>query len=145
MKQLQTTLRKAFSTNFMLYFQSHASHVNVTGRNFVSDHSILDSIYTDAQSNIDTYAEFMRTLGMMMPTMLSDVITQSELPDRFLTSGNVLAKVEECIDCQIEILVELYELAEEAKEFGLSGYVQERLVTHKKQCWMLESITGEKK
>jgi starvation-inducible DNA-binding protein len=129
----------------MLYFQSHAAHVNITGRNFYGDHELLNDIYTDAQSNIDVYAEHMRTVGCHMPSILKDVIQDSELPDTFTTSGNILSKIEECIDTQIDVLTELYKVAEAENEFGVSGFVQERLVAHKKQCWMLEAITGGKK
>jgi DNA-binding ferritin-like protein len=143
MTKLQNTLRRAFSTNFMLYFHAHASHVNTVGRNFASDHEFLGKIYEFYQDQIDTYAEFMRTLECKMPSVMADIIAQSEIGDTFTTTGNLFKKLDNDIDILTQVLVELYELAEEAKEFGLSGYVQEQLIQSKKFCWMLDAIKGE--
>lgn len=142
MNTLQTTLRRVFCTNFMLYFQSHVAHVNVVGRNFVSDHAILQEIYEDAQENIDTYAEYLRICGTTMPELLDDIMLYSEIQDGIdgKTASLYLNHVYNIIDIMLECLKMMYEVAEEADELGLSNFIQDRIDVHRKQCWKLSAI-----
>lgn len=146
MNKLQTILQRAFCTNFMLYYSSHVAHVNITGRNFQSDHLFLQGIYEDAQENIDTYAEFMRTIQCKMPDNLTSVITFSEISDDH-TAGSadkLLNIIDEHIATMLEVLEELYTECEAAWEYGLSNYAQDRMIVHRKQYWQLCSILGKK-
>lgn len=146
MTKIQNTLQRAFATNFMLYYISHVAHVNIVGRNFYNDHQFLDSIYSDAQDNIDTYAEFIRTVDAFMPTKLSKVIDLSEINDT-PTDGDcdqILKIVQDAIESMLIALEHLYDASEKAREYGLSNYAQDRMVVHRKQKWMLESILKTK-
>ena len=142
MNKLQTTLRRTFCTNFMLYFQSHVAHVNVVGRNFMSDHKILKEIYKDAQENIDAYAEQLRICGTTMPELMEDITMCSEIQDGIdgKNASLYLNHVYNMIDIMIECLKMMYEVAEEAGELGLSNYIQDRIEVHRKQCWKLSAI-----
>lgn len=146
MNKLQTILQRAFCTNFMLYYSSHVAHVNTVGRNFQQDHAFLNSIYDDAQDNIDTYAEFLRTIGAKMPDTLSSVVTFSEISDDATrgSADKLLLIIEDNIEIMLEVLDELYTICEKEKEFGLSNYAQDRMIVHKKQLWMLTSMIGKK-
>lgn len=130
----------------MLYYSSHVAHVNTTGRNFQSDHLFLGGVYEDAQSNIDTYAEFMRTIGAKMPDNLTSVITFSEIDDDHTkgSADKLLKTIDEHIECMLEVLEELYLACESAKEYAISNYAQDRMAVHKKQYWQLCSILGKK-
>lgn len=146
MNKLQTILQRAFCTNFMLYYSSHVAHVNTTGRNFQSDHLFLGGVYEDAQANIDTYAEFMRTIYCKMPDNLTSVITFSEIDDNHTkgTADKLLATIDEHIECMLEVLEELYLACEAAEEYAISNYAQDRMAVHRKQYWQLCSILGKK-
>jgi DNA-binding ferritin-like protein len=145
MNKLQQTLSKAFSTNFLLYYSSHVAHVNTTGRNFAADHELLGKIYEDAQDQIDTYAEFLRTIQAKMPDDLATVITKSEIGDEHTrgSATTLLKIVYENVEIMLEVLDKLYREAEHADELGLANYAQDRMTAHKKFCWMLRSIVGE--
>jgi starvation-inducible DNA-binding protein len=141
MNKLQQILTKAFSTNFMLYYSSHVAHVNIVGRNFTADHQLLGKIYEDAQEQIDTYAEFMRTVECFMPTNLTTAIVTSEIGDVDVegNSTKLLDIIYDNTETMLEVLKSLYDAAESAGELGLSNYVQDRMVIHRKFCWMLKS------
>ena len=49
----QEQLTQIFKNNFVAYFRSHAAHVNITGRNFRSDHKLLEGVYERRQEQID--------------------------------------------------------------------------------------------
>ena len=50
-------LIQVFNDNFTAYFRSHVAHVNIMGRNFLSDHKLLEKVYEDLQEQIDSIAE----------------------------------------------------------------------------------------
>jgi DNA-binding ferritin-like protein len=126
----------------MLYFQSHVAHVNITGRNFMSDHKILKEIYEDAQENIDAYAEYLRICDTTMPDLMEDVTLCSEIQDGIdgKSADAYLNHVYDIIEIMLDCLKIMYDVAEEEDELGLSNYIQDRIDVHRKQCWKLRSI-----
>ena len=139
-------LHQALAENFAIYFSSHVAHVNTQGRTFVSDHKLFKGIYEDAQANIDTYAEFLRTRKEYMCDNLLDIIQQSSITAGWMgpqTADDYIEGLYDRIEAFVDTLADLYRAAEAAGDYGLSGYMQERLTTHKKQCWMLRAIIND--
>lgn len=139
MKQLNQVLTAAFSSNFALYYISHAAHVNVVGRNFQSDHALFAGIYEDLQEQIDVYAEFLRTIDGFMPYKLTSVVKDSVVSVGIDKDCDFIQYISKENKAMIDCLELLYEEAEKANELGLSNYVQDRLVAHKKFAWMLKA------
>ena len=139
MKQLQQVLTAAFSSNFLLYYLSHVAHVNVVGRNFTADHLLFGGIYEDLQSQIDTYAEFLRTCDCFMPRSLRSVVRDSVVAVQLDEDCDFIACILKENTRMIDCLELLYEEAEKAGDLGLSNYVQDRLVAHKKYSWQLKA------
>ena len=79
MTDLKTKLTEVFCDNFVAYYRAHSCHLNITGRNFTSDHKLLQKIYEDAQENIDTIGELLRTIGEKAPETIADILEGSEL------------------------------------------------------------------
>ena len=44
LQNLHDVLEQVYATNFVAYQRAHASHMNVRGRNFMSDHKLLGKI-----------------------------------------------------------------------------------------------------
>jgi ferritin-like protein len=84
---LQTVLEETFSANFVSYYRSHVAHVNIVGRNFASDHKLLQKVYEYFQGNIDILAEKLRTIRATMPMDLNTVCAISPIGD-FPTVGD---------------------------------------------------------
>ena len=134
-------LTQVFYNNFVAYYRSHAAHVNVTGRNFRSDHKLLGGVYERRQAEIDKIAEILRTMGEFMPTSIVDVCENSTIPtDAIEGSADELL---EAVMMDLEhLLGDFKELIEIASEEGLeevSNYAQDQALDLEKSIWMLRS------
>ena len=134
-------LIEIFNNNFVAYFRSHAAHVNVTGRNFRSDHKLLEGVYTRRQEQIDKIGEILRTMQEYMPCSIQDVIADATIPtDAIEGKANVLL---ETVMMDLEHLLEDYkQLIVIASAEGLeeiSNYGQDQALDLEKSIWMLRS------
>jgi DNA-binding ferritin-like protein len=132
-------LLQVFYNNFTAYYRSHVAHVNIVGRNFASDHKLLEGIYEDLQSQIDTIAELLRTLDEFMPSEIQFVLNDSTISTAIFegTSTELIAGVRD----DLETLKGFYEdLMEEAEADGhkeIANYAQDRILAIAKHIWML--------
>ena len=142
---LDTALQQLFATNFVAYYRAHVAHVNVTGRNFVSDHKMLGRIYEDLQAAIDPIAEIIRTRDAVIPTSLDQVLSNSDIEDSDVEGSaddllnTVLTDQLELIECYREVVV----AAEDEGIIEIANYAQDRLLKHDTYVWQLRSILEE--
>lgn len=134
-------LTQIFKDNFVAYFRSHAAHVNVVGRNFASDHKLLQKTYEDLQSQIDTLGELLRTLKDYMPCDISEIIADSNL-----STDAIEGTADELIEAGLEDLEylatehrELITIATEEGEDQIANYAQDRVLALEKHVWMYRS------
>jgi DNA-binding ferritin-like protein len=137
-------LTQIFKDNFVAYYRSHVAHANITGRNFRSDHKLLQGVYERRQAQIDVLGELLRTLKEYMPCDLSEVIAGSQLgTDALEGDADFLL---ECIKEDLEFLCneyrELIVIAEEEEQSQIANYAQEQVLDLDKSIWMLESTLG---
>lgn len=130
-----------FSNNFVAYFRSHAAHANVTGRNFRSDHKLLQGVYERRQAQIDTIGELLRTMQEYMPCNILDVVNDATIPtDSIEGSADILL---ETVMMDLEHLLDDYKaLILIATDEGLeeiSNYAQDQALDLEKSIWMLRS------
>jgi len=130
-----------FKNNFVAYFRSHAAHVNITGRNFRSDHKLLQGVYERRQAQIDAIGEILRTMQEYMPCDIQEVIFDSTIPtDAIEGSADILL---ESVMMDLEHLLGDYkELIVIASDEGLeeiSNYAQDQALDLEKSIWMLRS------
>ena len=145
MNDLIKKLAEVFGTNFVAYYRAHVAHVNITGRNFYSDHKLLQKVYENLQGNIDTLAEFQRTLETFMPESLADVLDLTAIPDDMVMGDSDALLRLVCEDLQT--LVALYrELETEAEASGqdqIANFAQDQETILTKQIWMITSTIGD--
>ena len=137
----QDQLIQIFNNNFVAYFRSHAAHVNITGRNFRSDHKLLQGVYERRQAQIDTIGEILRTMQEYMPCDITDVISNSTIPtDAIEGKADLLL---ETVMMDLEHLLDDYkQLIIIATDEGLeeiSNYGQDQALDLEKSIWMLRS------
>lgn len=134
-------LTQVFNDNFMAYFRSHVAHVNIMGRNFHSDHELLEGIYTELQGQIDTIAEILRSLKAFMPDDLSDVMTQSGVSTMPIsgTADELLDEVRTDLDQLKDCYEDLIQVADAEGYLEISNYAQDRVLSLAKHIWMLDS------
>jgi len=134
-------LTQVFYNNFVAYYRSHAAHVNVTGRNFRSDHKLLGGVYERRQAEIDKIAEILRTMGEYMPTSLVDVCENSTIPTDAI-EGSADELLESVMMDLEHLLGDFKDLITIASEEGLeevSNYAQDQALDLEKSIWMLRS------
>ena len=142
---LQAELTTTFSGNFVAYYRTHVAHVNIIGRNFYSDHKLLQKIYEYFQDNIDTIAEKLRTIKAKMPVDIATVTLESPIMD-FPTVGDcyeLLTQVDEAIETMIEQYHALNDAAEEVNYIDISNFAQDQIGQLAKFRWMIESTLEE--
>ena len=137
-------LTQIFKDNFVAYFRSHVAHANITGRNFRSDHKLLQGVYERRQAQIDVIGELLRTLKEYMPCDLSEVIATSQIASDELAGDSDFLL--ECIKEDLEFLADEYRelivIAELEDETQIANYAQEQVLDLAKSIWMLESTLG---
>jgi starvation-inducible DNA-binding protein len=140
-EHLQVVLEETFSANFVAYYRSHVAHVNIIGRNFASDHKLLQKVYEDLQDNIDRLAELLRTIGAKMPNDIATVLAISPFRDE-PTEGDSEELLQLVLDDQdrlMDLYKELDAAANEAGDIDISNYAQGRVGDHARFRWMLRS------
>jgi len=140
-QHLQTVLEEVFSANFVAYYRTHVAHVNIMGRNFASDHKLLQKVYEDLQDNIDKLAELLRTIGAKMPNDLATVLSISPFLDEPVEgdSEELLASVLDDQDRLMDLYKELDVAANEAGDIDISNFAQGRVGDHARFRWMIRS------
>jgi len=138
-------LTTVFNSNFVAYYRSHVAHVNTQGRNFYSDHRLLQKIYEDLQANIDTIAEFLRTLDEPMPVSLDAVLRGSDIADQDQTgtADQLLMSVAGDVVDLVGLHRDLIRAATEADQDQIANYAQDRITTLERFLWMLRSTLSE--
>ena len=132
-------LTQVFTDNFAAYYRSHVAHLNTVGRNFASDHKLLEGVYEDLQDQIDTIGELIRTLNEPAPNSLPYIIDHTtietypfeENANGFL--GGVKLDLELLKGCYIELM----SVAEHEGHEEIANYAQDRILKLAKFIWML--------
>ena len=134
-------LTQTFNNNFVAYYRSHVAHVNILGRNFYSDHKLLQKIYEDLQDQIDRIAELLRTIDDYMPCEIQDVLNQSEISTAIFEedSDGFLEGVKNDLELLKGTYEELMAVAEVEGHEEIANYSQDRILALAKFIWMLDA------
>jgi DNA-binding ferritin-like protein len=134
-------LLQVFNDNFVTYFRSHAAHVNITGRNFRSDHKLLQGVYERRQAQIDQLGELLRSLDAYMPCGIQDVIADSHIDADPIegTADELLESVRGDLEHLKECYEELMAISSEEGHEEISNYAQDQILDIAKSIWMLNS------
>ena len=134
-------LTQIFKNNFIVYFRSHAAHVNITGRNFRSDHKLLQGVYERRQEQIDKIGEILRTMQEYMPCDIMEVVSDSNIPTTAI-EGSADTLLETVMLDLEHLLGDYKELIVIASDEGLeeiSNYGQDQALDLEKSIWMIRS------
>jgi DNA-binding ferritin-like protein len=137
----QSQLQQVFANNFMAYYRTHVSHVNIQGRNFYSDHKLLGKIYADLQDQTDTIAELLRTVEEFMPASLAEIVESSQITDMPVV-GDADTLLEDVRADLVQLKGDHEELMQVAEEDGhkeIANYAQDRILQLARYIWMLDS------
>jgi DNA-binding ferritin-like protein len=134
-------LTLVFNNNFVAYFRSHAAHVNITGRNFRSDHKLLGGVYERRQAQIDAIGEILRTMQEYMPCNIMDVIADATIPTDAIegSADELLEAVMMDLEHLLEDYKDLITIASEENLEEISNYAQDQALDLEKSIWMIRS------
>ncbi len=134
-------LTQVFCNNFVAYFRSHAAHVNVTGRNFRSDHKLLGGVYERRQAEIDKIAEILRSMQEFMPNDIQEIIANSTIPTDAIegSADELLESVMMDLEHLLGDFKDLIRIAAEEELEEVSNYAQDQALDLEKSIWMLRS------
>lgn len=134
-------LTQIFRDNFVTYFRSHVAHVNITGRNFRSDHKLLEGVYTRRQEQIDRIGEILRSMQEYMPCDLQEVLDLSHIDTGELSgkADHLLEMVMTDLEHLLDEFRELIVIADAEGLEEISNYGQDQSLDLEKSIWMLRS------
>ena len=134
-------LNQVFCDNFVTYYRSHVAHVNIMGRNFRSDHKLLQGVYERRQAQIDVIAELIRTLQEFMPCCLTDIMAASEITDEPIEgdADELLNAVRDDLEQLKGCYEELMAVSDSEGHAEISNYAQDQILDIAKSIWMLNS------
>ena len=137
--QTPLMLTQLFKDNFVTYFRSHAAHVNVTGRNFRSDHKLLEGIYTRRQEQIDKIGELLRSMDEYMPCDILEVVETTRMPQGAIegTADELLLQVQDDLQSLLDDFKELIAVADGEGLDEIANYAQDQALDLEKSLWML--------
>jgi starvation-inducible DNA-binding protein len=142
MSELIASLKVLLSNTYNMYYVAHSSHWNVEGKDFPQYHSFFEMIYSEVYGSIDDIAENIRKLDDYAPTKLSEIVGSISGPESDVIGTSLLEMISTLTranDSVLESIVAAYKLAESNDEIGLSNFLQDREMAHKKHRWMLKA------
>lgn len=140
---LSDTLKSLLADIYIVYFKAHSFHWNVEGPDFAQYHDFLGNYYEDVYGSVDSIAELIRTLDVYAPVSFASLLSQSTIEEStsIPDSRSMLGQLRRDNDLLLAKLVKAYDEAEQASEFGISNYLQDRIQAHEMHAWMLRAIT----
>lgn len=134
-------LTTVFNDNFVAYFRSHVAHVNIVGRNFASDHKLLQKVYEDLQEQIDRIGELLRTLDEYMPCELQTVLDDSHIRPYEISGDSIrlITDVMEDLTYLKDCYIELMKISDDEGHDEIANYAQDRILAIAKHIWMLKA------
>jgi starvation-inducible DNA-binding protein len=139
-------LKVVLANTFTMYMKTHGYHWNVIGSDFPQYHDFFGDLYAEVHGAVDDIAEQLRQINSFAPGSLQRMkeLTELEEDDLVPNAAKMVVNLIAANDKVLLSLVECYEMAEEAKEYGLSNFLQDRITAHKKHGWMLKATAGQK-
>jgi starvation-inducible DNA-binding protein len=134
-------LTQVFNDNFVAYFRSHAAHLNIVGRNFRSDHKLLQGVYERRQAQIDQLGELIRTVGEFAPRSIQEILDASEIGDDEVDgdSEDLLGTVRDNLEQLRGCYEELMAVATAEGHEEIANYAQDQILDLAKSIWMLSA------
>lgn len=141
MDELKQAMKVAMASSFTFYMKAHYFHFNVEGPLFLQYHDLFGKIYEEVYDSIDQFGEEIRALGSYAPMSLGrfQELTVIEEPQGVLPAAEMITALMEDNAKVLEILAQVFDLADSTNEQGLADFIAGRLDAHKKHAWMLRA------
>lgn len=145
MEQLLSALRLLLANNIALKFKAHGYHWNVESDDFKQFHDFFGEIYKDYDEATDEYAEWLRMLKSYSPYRLVDFFDLMNVSEPVIVGDPepMIEDLYESIELHIEELINVGEMANDERQYGLANFLAERQTASQKFCWQLRASMEE--
>lgn len=135
-------MKRLLASTFSLYLKAHNYHWNVTGPNFAQYHDFFGDFYEEVHGSVDTTAEEIRKMGAFAPGSLSRYTELSMVEDELAIpeAAMMFRRLSRDNKVVLGLLYQAVGLAEQENRRGLVNYLEDRISTHEKHQWMLDSF-----
>ena len=136
-------LEHMLADTYRLIFKTHAAHWNVEGPLFYSVHNLTEGQYKDMFEAADEIAERIRALGILAPSTLASIVSNSVVDDALAprTAGEMCDDLAEDHARVAHRMHGLIKIAGNAGDPVTEDLATERAAFHEKASWMLRSIS----
>lgn len=141
--KLIVALKQLLAHSYVMYFRAHSAHWNVVGGQFITLHGFFGDIYSDIFGSIDRVAEAIRQHNEYAPVDLSALLKSGSSQEKVTAGGSgpaLLAELRELNTKLMKHLAYTRTAAEEAGDFGLANFIQDREAVHLKWDWQLKAL-----
>ena len=142
--ELTQVLRQLMANTFFMYYKAHAIHWNLTGIEFPQYHDWFSDAYEGLFGSLDSYAEYLRAIGVKAPARIADLSTLAGAEN--LSENDSLMAMVAKFDADnakmIQMLKVAVPVAAAASEWAIENFLAERLEHHQKMGWQLRAAMG---
>ena len=142
LNNLYTVLERVYATNFVAYQRAHASHMNIRGRNFMSDHKLLKHIYKYLEENVDVLGEEIQACGVgRVPETIDMILATSDIKDE-MPDMAADALLKDTLD-NLYVMIDVYHDMDKAGQAANYPDVCNMAADHIQRiatfCWKIEA------
>lgn len=144
--ELINALATLLSDSVVIKYVFQGAHWNVTGQDFAQYHTMFGMFYEDVDDAIDVIAEDIRKLDAPAPSMLSDFVRLSNIPES-MYNNSVQDLLRGCYEANEIIISDInttFAIANSSNEQGIADDMAARDSMHKKWRWMMKSSLDSK-
>lgn len=141
MKNHSEALSKVLANEYLLYLLTLNFHWNITGKNFIAIHELLEEHYESLKGTVDEVAERIRMLGFQAPASYKKYQKESIISDGE-NAHDFESMIQELSDSHskvIKLIRDTISMTDESKDFATTDLLTRILSDHEKQVWMLRS------
>lgn len=144
-KTIAKGLARVLADTHGLYVKTHGFHWNVEGSKFRTYHLLFEEQYTDLWNALDEIAERIRALGHYAPTSYSDFAELTSVKEERGVPGplEMLKKLVHDNELVVRTMREIRPAIDDADDNASANLLDDRLVQHEKQIWMMKSMLKE--
>ena len=142
LQNLHDVLERVYASNFVAYQRAHASHMNIRGRNFYSDHKLLKHIYRYLEENVDVLGEEIQACGVgRVPETIDGIMTRSEILDLMpaMDADGMLMDTLDNLYKMIDLYHEMDEAGQEANYPDVCNMAADHIQRIATFCWKIEA------
>jgi starvation-inducible DNA-binding protein len=126
--------------------KTHVFHWNITGSSFNELHKYFEELYDEAVNSMDSCAERLRQVGVLVEMSLKDAAELSVLGDAGFSTTDDREMVIDLIRSYAQLTAlqnEIYSEADEVGDYVTADLMTQLSKTNELRSWFLSSWLGE--